>query len=250
MRIVFITAMTVVFCLWGVGLSFADDADEFTVTMTSGDETYYSDSGYITHTAEVETSHVFAEVDWYVNDVWQTTSKGDGAKKTASFTKWFSGHGPGKTYRIKAVGYSEAGDSASDLQIVSVYKNVVDHDGDDDFVYVEMAKCEWRGNTAYAEMSAMVNNSTGKDLTAVMVFGFWVRRLDLDVDNVLDVDGKVRNRIEVKKGKYACDQFSKPFTPKGIPDGTEVELYCRVSCSAGGSTRTVEHSTTTWYRKP
>ena len=177
----------------------------------------------------------------------QTTSKGDGAKKTASFTKGFSGHGPGKTYRIKAVGESEDGESASDLQIVSVYKNVVDHDGDDDFVYVEIAKCEWRGNTAYAEMSAMVNNSTGKDVTATMVFGFWVQRLDIDLDNQLDADGKIRDGFKVKKGKYACDYFSKPFTPKGIPEGIKVELYCRVSCSAGGLTRTAEHSTVHWW---
>ena len=220
------------------------------MSMTSGDKSYYSDWGDATHTAEVETSHVFAEVDWYVNGVWQTTSKGDGAKKTASFTKGFSGHGPGKTYRIEAVGESGDGESASDLQLVSVYKNVVDHDGDDDFVYVEIAKCEWRGNTAYAEMSASVHNSTSKDLTVTMVFGFLVQRLDIDEDNVLDPDGKIV-RPRVKKGEYACDYFSKPFTPKGnIPEGTPIELYCRVSCSAGGLTRTAEHSTTTRYRKP
>ena len=40
------------------------------MSMTSGDKSYSSDWGYATHTAEVETSHVFAEVDWYVNDVW------------------------------------------------------------------------------------------------------------------------------------------------------------------------------------
>ena len=87
MKTLSVTITSVVLLIGFVGSSSANEEDEFTVSMTSGDETYYSDSGYITHTAEIETSHVFTEVDWYVNGVWQTTSKGDGEKKTASFTK-------------------------------------------------------------------------------------------------------------------------------------------------------------------
>ena len=58
---------------------------------------------------------------------------------------------------------------------------------------------------------------------------------------------KIRERVEVKKGQYACDQFSKPSMPEGVPRGIAVELYCRVSCSAGGLTRTAEHSTVHWW---
>lgn len=225
-----------------IGFVGSSSADEFTVSMTSGDKNYYSDYGYITHTAEVETSHVFNKVDWYVNGTRQATTQGDGAKKTASFTKGFSGHGPGKTYRIKAFGESEDGDCASDLQIVTVYKNVVDHDGDDDFGYVEVAKCEWRGNTAYAEMCALVNNSTGKGLTATMVFRFEVVRLDKNKH--LDKDIKLVQPF-VEKGKTVREPYNRSFTPDfdDIPEGVRVKLGAKITCSASGGTWTASHET-------
>ena len=122
MKTLSVTITSLALLIGFVGSSSANEEDEFTVSMTSGDETYYSDSGYITHTAEIETSHVFAEVDWYVNGVWQTTSKGDGEKKTASFTKGFSGNGYGRSYEIKAVAYSEGGETDSDSHRIRVKK--------------------------------------------------------------------------------------------------------------------------------
>ena len=57
-----------------------------------------------------------------------------------------------------------------------------------------------------------------------MVFRFWVLRLDKQVDNQLDIDGKDVQHT-AKKGAYASDSFSKSFTPEGdIPVGTLIFL--------------------------
>ena len=142
MRIL-VMAMSSALLIGFVGNSFADEEDDFTVSLKSGDKTYYSDWGSITHTAEVETSHIFAEVDWYVNGAWQTTSKGDGVKKTASFSKGFSGNGYGKHYTIKVIAYSLDGEEDFDSHQITVKKNVVDYDGgsENDLGYAEIAKC-------------------------------------------------------------------------------------------------------------
>ena len=87
-------------------------------------------------------------------------------------------------------------------------RDALAHDGGerDGLGYVEIAECEWRGNTAYAEMSASVSNYTGKGLIATMVFRFEVIRLDKQVDNVLDDEVKLV-RPQVNNGEYACDYF-------------------------------------------
>ena len=142
-----------------VGSSFFS---AFTITsLESGDGryTYYSDWGYITHTADVETDEVYSEVKWYVNNVWQTTTQGDGVKKTASFSKGFSGHGPGKTYWIKAVAKSWGGaETASDTYTITVYKNVVTYSGgwSNDLGYAEIESGGWSGTTASVEQSGII----------------------------------------------------------------------------------------------
>ena len=248
MKTLSVTITSVVLLIGFGGNSFADAVGQFAVSMKkSGNETYSSASGYITHTAEVTTNRVFAEVDWYVDGVWQTTTKGDGVKKTASFTKGFSGHGPGKHYWILAEADSEDGRIASDSHIISVYKNVVAYDGGerDGLGYVEIAKCEWIGNIAHAEMSASVHNDTGREIIATMTFRYWVQRMDKDLENELDIDGKVEQHI-VKNGGYVCDYFNKSFMPKGkIPAGIDIKLGVQVTCSAAGGTWTASHSTTT-----
>ncbi len=211
------------------GNSFADEEDEFTVSMTSGDETYYSDSGSITHTAKIETSHVFAEVDWYVNDVWQTTSKGDGAKKTASFTKGLSGNGYGRSYEIKAVAYSEGGETDSDSHRIRVKKNVVSYRGgsENDYGYAENAKCEWSGTTASSEQSISVHNFTSNSVSVTYRFWFSVVRTDSagawQADIIDAPKGEVKDNIEVRAGKSysVCRIYSYTLPPLDHDDEKE-----------------------------
>ena len=221
-----------------VGISSANEEDDFTVSMKSGDKTYYSDSGSITHTAEVETSHVFAEVDWYVNGTWQTTSKGDGAKKTASFTKGFSGHGAGKHYWIWAEADSEDGRSASDSQTISVYKNVVAYSGGrtNDLGYVEITTCGWSGRTSSASMHAEVNNISGAPVSAFYEFSYWVIRVDAD-HNAIENGGlynanlPVPDPVLVANGSSYSTFFSDSHTIKegDLRAGEKGELGAKVT---------------------
>ena len=221
-----------------IGFVGSSSANEFTASMTSGDETYYSDSGYITHTAEVETSHVFAEVDWYVNDVWQTTSKGDGAKKTASFTKGFSGNGYGRNYEIEAVAYSEDGRNASDSHRIRVKKNVVRYDGGsvNDLGYAEITTCGWSGLTSSASMHAEVNNISGAPVSAFYEFSYWVIRVDADHNAIVNgglynANLPVADPVLVANGSSYSTFFSDShtITEGDVRAGEKGELEAKVT---------------------
>jgi hypothetical protein len=239
MKTLSVTLSSVVLLIGFVGSSSADEEDDFTVSMTSGDKTYYSDSGYITHTAKVETSHVFAEVDWYVNDVWQTTSKGDGAKKTASFTKGFSGNGYGRSYEIEAVAYSEDGRIASDSHRIRVKKNVVRYDGgsENDYGYAEITTCGWSGLTSSASMYAEVNNISDASVSAFYEFSYWVNRVEAVTHNSIDngnlytaeLPAPVAVPVAAGSSDHAFYPDSHTITEGDLMEGEEAELGVKVT---------------------
>ena len=169
------------------------------------------------------TDDVFAKIDWYVNDVRKTTTNGGGdERKTASFSNLFAGNGYGKNYTIKAVAYSEDGDTDSESYGINVRKAVVDYGGGsgNDMGYVEVTKCEWNGNTAYGEMFTHVENESGKTVGAVSVFNYWV--LQMRPRN--DGDVVVRDRspaqppvedYDVNDGECTCQYHSDSYTITG-----------------------------------
>jgi hypothetical protein len=178
MKTLSVTLSSVVLLIGFVGSSSADEEDDFTVSMKSHDERYsYSSSGYITHKAQVETNRDFAEVDWYVNEVWQITTKGDGDADThAEFQDSFNGNGPGKDYTIKAVAYSSDGETVFKSYEITVYKPVVAYSQPSQSGakgYLEIAESGWRGGpTGAVEMSAHLRNDSTEKRRAHFAFTF------------------------------------------------------------------------------
>ncbi len=148
---------------------------------------------------------------------------------------------PGKRYTIRADAESWDGDIVSDSYTITVYKNVIAHDGgtENDLGYAELSRCEWIGNTAHAEMLVRVHNTTDASIQATMVFGFWVQRLG--ADGQLDAGVKIARPI-VEKGKSTCEYFSRSHKAKGIPAGAVIQLEARVTCDAGGGSWTASHT--------
>ena len=145
MRSVLIFALTVAFCLCGVGMS---SAIEITSMNPSDGGTVKVDtsSGYTNHNASITTSEAFSVVEWKVDGVVKRTTHGDGNQETSYFCPDpVSGSLNGEKYTIDVVAkvLNDAGDvvesaSASyTLQVFSpritfgdanrLHKNVTGH---------------------------------------------------------------------------------------------------------------------------
>jgi hypothetical protein len=97
------------------------------MSSRNGVTTYYND-GYIMHIADVETDEPYFLVDWYVNEVLQTTSLGDGSTTDATFClpDPVSGSVRGETYTIKATAESWDGEETdSRSYTVTVYDPII-----------------------------------------------------------------------------------------------------------------------------
>jgi hypothetical protein len=138
---------------------------------------------------------------------------GDGA-----FSNLFAGNGYGKNYKIKAVAYSEDGDTDFESYWINVRKAVVDYGGgsENDMGYVEVTKCEWNGETAYGEMFTHVENESGQTVSAVSTFRYWV--LHMRADTLIEDYSPPQPPVEdydVTDGEYACYYHSDSYTISG-----------------------------------
>ncbi len=82
-------------------------------------------SGYLYHTARVETNEPYFMVDWYINDVWKSTTWGADDETEAFFsplTGNYPGSHNGTDYVIKAIAYSWEGEKDTDNYTVTVYR--------------------------------------------------------------------------------------------------------------------------------
>ena len=263
MKTLSVTITSVALLIGFVGSSSADEEDDFTVSMKSSGATYRSDSGCITHTAQVETNRVFAEVDWYVDGVWKITTKGEGIKKTASFSDQFCGHGPGKHYWIQAVAYSEDGERASDSKTITVKKNVVDYSGGrtNDLGYVEISKCQWNGTTSSALMYARVDNISGAQVSAFYEFNYKVIRVNaqthkwIENGGLYDADLPRPVPVPVANGSYdrAFYADSHTISEGDVMEGEKAELGVKITVDVrqgGASLGRWTASKKVYYERP
>ena len=132
----------------------------------NGVTTYWND-GYILHIADVETDEPYFLVDWYVNEVWQTISFGDGNTTDATFClpDPVSGSIRGATYTIKAFAEPWEGDgSDSRSYTVTVYDPKIDsRTGTNTGVwgYSRLSRQYLSGSTIDVDCYIYANNSTG-----------------------------------------------------------------------------------------
>ena len=129
--------------------------------------TTYSNDGYIMHIADVETDEPYFLVDWYVNEVRQTTSFGDGNTTDATFClpDPVSGSIRGATYTIKAFAEPWEGDgNDSRSYTVTVYDPKIDSGtGTNTGVwgYSRLSRQYLSGTSINVDCYIYANNSTG-----------------------------------------------------------------------------------------
>ena len=165
-------------------LTFLTPSEAIEITQMCPSYGGYEDhSGYLYHTASVETDSPYLYVYWYINDVYQSISGGPGT--SASFSpnsSNFPGSSAGTTYTIKAVAYqydakNDVMLSDSDSYAVTVYTPCLETAAS---LTATVMSCSWNGATASAVAKGTIKHRGGADAPSVnyiMSFGFTVSRL-------------------------------------------------------------------------
>lgn len=146
---------------------------------------YYDYSGWLYHSACVQTDEPYSDVWWYINDeyVGLSSSHVDNPKTTAYFhAGGYPGSPHGKQYEIKAVAQSfmdENGNIEQDTDSYNVYvysSPVIDEITSGNWTMATMSgevDVGWNGTTAEAIASGKITNNTPYDI----VYGIRIQYL-------------------------------------------------------------------------
>ena len=204
---------------------------------------YEDYTGYLYHTATVETDEPFYGVWWYIDDVYVGYSDGSNTATSASFspnTADYPGSSDGTTYTIKAeVGWLEDnGDTHfdSDSYSVTVYAPCLETAAS---LTASITSCSWNGRTASAEATATVEHTGGPDAPTVsytLIFAFEVNRIQKNGDFIADVfTADLQGEQEtVDHGEDRVErEYSDSYDLTGNwLEGENFEVYARVTAWA------------------
>ncbi len=235
-------AITFLFLLSFIGSSHAIEIESMYPSYG-----WYSDfSGYLYHTAYVETNEPYFMVDWYINDEYKSVSWGANDETEAYFspnTSDYPGSPLGKTYTIEAVAWSWGdngnADSATSSYSVSVYStpDVDEGIGMHTGAYGHAsADAGWNGTTGEATSYGSINNGTGKDISFAIVIFYWVIEVD-DQGNKLnqfDAANPIKNGTIRKNAPSQSDALphSGSFQITWFENGDKFEVQTSVTVTA------------------
>ena len=212
---------------------------------------YEDYTGYLYHTAYVETDSLYLWVYWYIDGVQQSIS--GGPSTSAYFSpnaSEFPGSYGGTTYTIEAVAYQYDPEtnlmlSDSDSYTVIVYMPCLEETAA--ALTASIKSCSWNGRTASAEAKATVEHTGGKNapnVAYVLTFAFEVNRVRANgnfISNVFTADlqgkqGTVHHGDDQVTGEYS-DSFNLTGNWR---QGETFEVYARVTAWAKNNKRGAE----------
>ena len=213
---------------------------------------YEDYSGYLYHTAYVETAPPYLYVYWYIDDVQQSIS---GGPSTSAYfspnSSDFPGSSDGTTYTIQAVAYQYDPENNvfltdTDSYSVTVYTPCQETAAS---LTASVTSCSWNGQTASATSFASIEHTGGDDAPSVsyiLSFGFQVRRLQADgavaedVFNPEPVRSPPGTAVDAGDAKVTMN-YSNSFTlGDGWLAGETFEVYTRATAWAINNERNAE----------
>lgn len=213
---------------------------------------YYDYSGWLYHTACVETDEPYSDVSWYINDeyVGLSSSHVDNPKTTAYFhAGGYPGSPLGKQYEIKAVAQSfmdENGNIEQDTDSynVYVYSSPLQNSkyGSHTMVYMHgSVNVGCNGTTAEAEVKGSIRADAPFEIVYGISIGYKVIRLtplgfEADVLEILKPPklkaGFIRTESDLHD-RSASDSFSDDYTLfNGGDAGQTYQVQARVEITA------------------
>ena len=212
---------------------------------------YYDYSGWLYHSACVETDEPYSDVAWYINDeyVGLSSSHVDNPKMTAYFhAGGYPGSPHGKQYEIKAVAQSFMDENGNieldtDSYNVYVYSTPVTETKYGNHTFAEMTgsvNIGWNGTKAEAEVSGRVNTDMPLLIQFAISIKYNVIRLTPlgDQADVLETFAKPILVGHIRTGSVdfknsATDSHSDDYTlHNGGEQGETYQVQARVAITA------------------
>ena len=224
-------------------LTFLTPSEAIEITQMYPSYGGYEDhTGYLYHTAYVETDSPYLFVYWYIDGVQQSISGGPGTSAYFSpNSSSFPGSSDGTTYTIEAVAYQYDPEddvilSDSSSYAVTVYTACLETAAS---LTASITSCRWNGRTASATSFAMIEHTGGDDapsVSYVLNFAFQVKRLQADGKRAGDVFNPLplgsQGSVDAGDAKVTMNYSNSYTLGDGWRAGETFEVYTRATAWA------------------